>query len=83
MTRVDHYLTHLQTTRSALPESVRHLVGDGDYSSYKWVKGVTALQLEIIGKLRHDANLRYCYEGPQKPRGARRKYDGKVFFIRP
>ena len=80
VTRVDHYLTHLQTTRSALPESVRHLVGDGDYNSYKWVKGVTALQLEVIGKLRHDADLRYCYEGPQKPRGARRKYDGKVFF---
>ena len=35
LTRVDHYLTHLQTTRSALPESVRHLVGDGDYSTYK------------------------------------------------
>ena len=80
VTRVDHYLAHLQATRSALPESVRHLVGDGDYSTYKWVQGVSALKLEVIGKLRHDANLRYCYDGPQKSRGARRKYDGKVFF---
>ena len=80
LTRVDHYLAHLQATHSALPESVRHLVGDGDYSTYKWVQGVTALKLEVIGKLRHDANLRYCYEGSQKLRGARRKYDGKVFF---
>lgn len=80
VTRVDHYLAHLQATRSALPASVRHLVGDGDYSSYKWVQGVIALELEVIGKLRHDANLRYCYDGAQKSRGARRKYDGKVFF---
>lgn len=80
LTRVDHYLAHLQATRTSLPASVRHLVGDGDYSTYKWVKGVTALKLEVIGKLRHDANLRYCYDGPQKLRGARRKYDGKVFF---
>lgn len=80
LTRVDHYLAHLRATRTSLPASVRHLVGDGDYSTYKWVKGVTALKLEVIGKLRHDANLRYCYDGPQKLRGARRKYDGKVFF---
>ena len=78
LTRMDHYLTHLQATRSAFPESVHHLVGDGNYSNYRWVQGVTDLKLEVIGKLRHDANLQYCYEGPQKPRGARRKYDGKV-----
>lgn len=78
VTRVDYYLSHLQATRSALPDSVRHLVGDGDYSTHKWVQGVSALNLEVIGKLRHDANLQYCYEGAQKPRGARRKYDGKV-----
>ena len=80
LTRIDHYLAHLRATRSALPESVRHLVGDGNYSTYKWVEGVMALDLEVIGKLRHDANLRYCYEGPQKLKGACRKYDGKVFF---
>ena len=55
-------------------------MGDGDYSTYKWVQGVTALKLEVIGKLRHDANLQYCYDGPQKSKGARRKYDGKVDF---
>lgn len=80
ITRVDHYLTHLKATRDALPEAVRYLVGDGYYSKIKWVEGVTALNLDVIGKLRCDANLRYVYTGPQKKRGARRKYDGKVFF---
>ena len=77
-TRVDDYLDHLRATRAALPAAVRYLVGDGFYSKLKWVEGVIALNLEVIGKLRCDANLKYLYDGPQKPRGARRKYDGKV-----
>ena len=39
---------------------------------------MVALDLNQIGKLRIDADLRYLYTGPQKTRGARRKYDGKV-----
>ena len=80
MTRVDAYLRHVATTRAALPASVRHLVGDGFYSKRKWVDGVLALDLEVIGKLRCDANLQYVYTGVQKAKGARRKYDGKVCF---
>jgi IS4 transposase len=34
--------------------------------------------LELVGKLRSDANMRYLYSGEQKSRGAKRKYDGKV-----
>lgn len=77
-TRVDAYLDHLRATVVALPVAVRHLVGDGFYSKRKWVDGVVDSGLEAIGKLRHDANLKYLYEGPQKKKGARRKYDGKV-----
>jgi hypothetical protein len=77
-TRVDDYLDHLRATRAALPAAVRYLVGDGFYSKLKWVKGVVALELAVIGKLRCDANLKYFYDGLQKPRGAHRKYDGKV-----
>ncbi|MEL6130813.1 MAG: transposase [Cyanobacteria bacterium J06628_4] len=77
-TRVDDYLDHLRATRDAFPSAVRYLVGDGFYSKRKWVNGVVELGLDTIGKLRCDANLNYLYDGPQKPRGARRKYDGKV-----
>lgn len=79
-TRVDAYLEHLCATVEALPGAVRHLVGDGFYSKRKWVDGVMNSGLEAIGKLRHDANLRYLYHGSQKQKGARRKYDGKVFL---
>lgn len=78
LTRVDHYLAQVKATRAALPKSVHHLVGDGFYSKRKWVDGILALDLDVIGKLRCDANLQYVYEGAQKAKGARRKYDGKV-----
>ena len=50
VSRVDHYLAHLHATRSALPPTVRYLVSDGYYSKVKWVNGVLALELDVIGK---------------------------------
>jgi len=38
------------------------------------------LNLKQIGKLRHDANLRWLYKGDQKPKGRPKCYDGKVNF---
>jgi hypothetical protein len=78
MTRIDNYLEHLQATYPYLPKSARYAVSDGFYSKIKWVNGVTALNLDVISKLRCDADLRYVYTGVQKPLGRHRKYDGKV-----
>jgi len=76
--RVDGYLHHLQQDRASLPPQVRYLVADGYYSKTRYLQGVVALGLHQIGKLRHDANLRWLYTGEQKPRGRKRRYDGKV-----
>jgi Transposase DDE domain len=78
ITRIDYYLEQLQGTYPYLPKSARYVVSDGFYSKIKWVDGVTALKLDVISKLRCDADLRYVYTGAQKPRGRHRKYDGKV-----
>jgi hypothetical protein len=80
LTRIDYYLEHLQHSRSSLPPAVKYCAADGFYSKQKFVSGVVALDLHLISKLRRDADLRYLYTGEQKPRGARRKYDGKVDF---
>jgi hypothetical protein len=80
MTRVDHYLQHLQHTRPYFAPTLKYLVVDGFYSKRKFVDGVRVLGLHQIGKLRNDANLRYLYHGEQKARGRHRKYDGKVSF---
>lgn len=82
-TRVDHYLAQLQQDRHALPPQVRYLATDGYYSKKKYIDGVVALGLHQIGKLRHDANLRWLYHGEQKSRGRKRIYDGKVKFNDP
>lgn len=39
-----------------------------------------ALGLHQIGKLRHDANQRWLYQGKQQPRDRPRRYEGKVNF---
>ena len=77
-TRVDHYLKQLKATRPYFPVGLNYLVGDGFYSKQKFVDGVVALNLQLISKLRIDADLRYLYTGAQKPKGRHRKYQGKV-----
>jgi hypothetical protein len=78
VTRVDHYLRHLNATHPYLPVGLNYLVADGFYSKQKFVDGVVALNLHLVSKLRVDADLRYLYTGAQKPKGRPRKYDGKV-----
>jgi hypothetical protein len=80
ITRVDFYAEHLRRDAAYLPEDVNYLAVDGYYTKLKFVNAVREVDLHMVGKLRHDANLRYLYDGPQKKFGARRKYDGKVKF---
>lgn len=68
---------------SAIPRQIRYLAVDGAYAKEPFVTGVVALNLNVISKLRRDANLRYVFEGEQKARGAKRKYDGKVNLVDP
>ncbi len=77
-TRINYYLEQLAATCPYLPTSLRYVVTDGFYSKFKWVKGVTDLELEAIGKLRRDADLRFPYQGEYSGRGRPRKYAGKV-----
>lgn len=76
--RIDAYLDHLRQDRQALPASVRYLITDGYYSKKRFVDGMIEQNLHSVGKLRHDANLRYLYQESRKPKGRHRKYDGKV-----
>lgn len=78
--RIAFYVHHLTADRPALPERVRYLVADGYYAKQRFIDGVLATGLHLVSKLRHDANLRHLYTGPQKARGRKRLYDGKVSF---
>jgi DDE superfamily endonuclease len=76
--RVKGYLEQLKIARTHLPAAVKYLAADSFYSKKSVVDGVVELDLQLVSKLRIDADLRYCYTGEQKPKGAPRKYDGKV-----
>jgi Transposase DDE domain len=76
--RMDFYLGHLAECQSYLPQDIRYVAADAFYSKFKWVNGIVGLGLHAIGKLRADANLKVLYTGPQKSKGRRRKYDGKL-----
>jgi hypothetical protein len=80
-TRADSYLGHLKCNSQALLEcGIRYLVADSFYAKTKFVSGVRELNLHLISKLRHDADLRWLYDGEQKPKGRPRKYGDKVSF---
>ena len=78
LSRLELYLQHLQETRSYLPNSVTCGVCDSYYAKKNFVDGVCDLNLNLISKLRIDADMRFLYTGPQKPRGRRRRYGAKV-----
>ena len=78
ITRINHYLAQLKATVPYLPNFLRYVVSDGFYSKIKWVEGVTSLNLETIGKLRRDANLRYLNQEEYSGRGRPRKYGEKI-----
>jgi DDE superfamily endonuclease len=79
-TRIDTYLAQIEHVVTTQPvQALKYLVADGYFSKKKFVDGICALDLQLISKLRRDANLRYLYSGPRLARPGRPKlYDGKV-----
>ena len=76
--RVDAYLKQLQDLRPIIPKDISIVAVDAFFAKEKYVSGVCKMNLDVVGKLRIDANLRYLYTGPQKDRGRHRCFDGKV-----
>ena len=78
-TRVDVAVQQVVQQRAHLPAGVRYCVVDGWYAKLKYVDGVTASGLQVITKLRCDANMRFRYTGPRTgKRGRPKQFDGKV-----
>jgi len=78
-TRVDQYVQQCARVKDHLQRhSIRHIVADSYYSKVKFVNTVRQHHFHLVGKLRHDANLKWIYEGEYAGFGAPKKYDGKV-----
>lgn len=83
LSRLDQAIDDLERHRTLLPNQVRYLAVDGFYAKAPFVDAAELLELDVISKLRRDANLRYLFTGQQKPRGAKRKYADKVDLAQP
>ena len=84
-TLIDHYADTLVERKQTLESLSNYLVVDGYFAKAGFINAITTkTELEVISKLRKDADLRYLYEQPpEKRRGAPRKYDGKVDVKKP
>jgi hypothetical protein len=78
--RIDFYLQQVQESQPYWPKGMQYAIFDGYYSKQTFVNGIGALGLDMIGKLRKDANLRYLYRGSRRRVGRPKIFDGKVFY---
>jgi putative transposase len=80
------YLRHIQTmlqkllALTGLKLKPIYLVLDGAFGHRHALAMVRQCSLHLVSKLRHDAALYFPYDGPQKKRGARKKYGQKLDY---
>ena len=80
------YLVHIQTMLKGLLTliggdlRVIYCVMDGAFGNNNALQMVRQCSLHLISKLRCDAALYFPYEGPQKKRGANKKYGDKLNY---
>jgi len=80
------YLVHIQTMLKKLLAligtdlTVIYCVMDGAFGNNKALQMVRQCSLHLISKLRWDAALYFPYDGPQKKRGANKKYGDKLNY---
>lgn len=78
--RIQAYVSQVHRVVQSLPLPwPKYLIVDGYYSKKLFLDGVCELGLDLIGKLRTDADMRYLYTGPRRSgAGAPKRFDGKV-----
>jgi len=80
-TLVQHYLNIILERKNELQELSKNILVDAYFSKHNFVNPLVKEGFTIISRLRDDADLRYNFEGEQKPgKGRPRKYEGKIDF---
>jgi len=76
---IKHYCKIFSDRIDILKSISQILVVDGWFNKQKFISAMLKLGLEVICRLRPDANLKYLYNGPEKEgRGRPKKHAGKV-----
>jgi hypothetical protein len=77
-TLVDHYVGIIVKHLEKILPLTKYLVVDGYFLKQDFMLPFVEQGLKVITKARSDANLCYLYKGKQKPRGRKKRYDGKI-----
>jgi hypothetical protein len=78
---VDHYASVILDKLEVISSlEIKHMAVDAFFAKKRFIDAITSRSpLEIVGRLRNDANLRYQFTGKQNTgRGRKRKYADKV-----
>ncbi len=76
---VAHYVGIIKKNIGVILSCTKYLAVDGYFMKKTFIDPVLSMQLQVITRMRPDANLQYLYNGPQKQgRGRKRSYAGKV-----
>lgn len=77
---VDHYAEVIVSRAEKLLCISTILVADGYFAKKKFVDSICEnTEMELISRMRDDANLRYLYKGPKRfGKGRPKKYAGKI-----
>ncbi|MBM7074714.1 transposase, partial [Shewanella sp. 202IG2-18] len=79
VTRVDLYAAQAVRVAPLLIEHhIHYMAIDSFYTKYKFVTPVVGTGLNVVGKLRSDANLRWLFKGNYSGLGRPKRFDGKV-----
>ena len=80
-TRADLYADHIENSFNELRNhSITHIAADAYYTKNVFIDRLTNNGFHMVGKLRHDADLKWLYDGIQTGIGRPKKYDGKITF---
>ena len=63
---MDQYIDQFKSLGEKLKTISTVLVADAYFSKYEYAQVVINQGMELISRLRSDANLRYLHNGPQK-----------------
>lgn len=76
---VDFYLGNIISEAERLEQIADTITLDGYFAKEDFINGIKEhTNLEVLTKLRKDADLRYLYEGEYSGKGRPKLYDGKV-----
>ena len=70
----------LCSKREELQQLSRHVVADGYYARSGFISKLIDEGFQVVTLLRHDAALRYLYQGEYKGRGRPKLYEGRVDY---